>query len=157
VRERLEGQSHLRLRYQCSPFHTQSALYPVIEHLERAAGFSREECEEQKLDKLEALLQQGLTEAQLPSNAPLFAALLSLPVDRYPPLNYSPQKHKERKLEALTEQVAALSKRQPLLKVFEDVHWVDPTTQELLDHPHPTVARAVAADLPARVRASLGR
>src|SRR6185436_15924014 len=65
--------------------------------------------------------------------APLFVALLSLPLHRYPPLNYSPQKHKERTLEALVEQVAALAKRRPVLMVFEDVHWVDPTTQELLD------------------------
>jgi len=133
LRERLEEQPHLRLRYQCSPFHTQSALYPVIEHLERAAGFAREDTAEHRLDKLEALLQPGLAVGQLHTVAPLFAALLSLPVARYPALNYSPQKHKERTLEVLIEQFIALSRRQPLLIVFEDLHWVDPTTQELLD------------------------
>ena len=133
LRERIEGQEYLRLRYHCSPFHSQSALFPLIAQLERSAGFVREERVEDKLDKLEALLRQGLAEAQLPAVAPLFAALLSLPLERYPPLNYSPQKHKERTLEALIEQLAALSKRQPLLMVFEDAHWVDPTTQELLD------------------------
>ena len=133
LRERVEGQACLRLRYQCSPFHTQSPLYPVVEHLERTAGFVRDASVEDKLDKLEALLRRALADEELPTIAPLFAALLSLPVDRYPPLNYAPQKHKECTLEALTVQLTALSKRYPLLMVFEDLHWVDPTTQELLD------------------------
>jgi class 3 adenylate cyclase len=73
------------LRYQCSPFHVSSALYPVIDHLERAAGFTREDTPERKLDKLQALLAGS--EAQVAEAAPLFAALLSLPLDRYPALN----------------------------------------------------------------------
>jgi class 3 adenylate cyclase/tetratricopeptide (TPR) repeat protein len=133
LRERIEGQPHLRLRYQCSPFHTQSAFYPVIEQLERAAGFSREDSSEHKLDKLEALLAQGLAREPLRAVAPLFATLLSLPTERYAALGYSPQKQKERTLEALTEQVAALCAHQPLLMVFEDAHWIDPSTQESLD------------------------
>ncbi|HTT36791.1 MAG TPA: adenylate/guanylate cyclase domain-containing protein [Burkholderiales bacterium] len=139
VRERIEGQAQW-LRFQCSPFHTQSALYPMIARLERAAGFVRDDRAEDKLDKLESLLRQALTPAQLPSFAPLLATLLSLPSDRYPPLDHSPQKRKKRTLEALIEQLLAPCVRQPLLIVFEDVHWVDPTTQELLDLLVPRIA-----------------
>ena len=133
VSEAIKEEPHGRLRYQCSPFHTQSALYPVIEQFERAAGLSKEDSADDKLDKIEALLHLALGEEEIGAIAPLFAALLSLPVGRYPPLNYSPQKQKELTLEALVNQVAGLAKRQPILMLFEDVHWVDPTTQEVLD------------------------
>jgi tetratricopeptide (TPR) repeat protein len=119
------------LRYQCSPFHVSSALHPVIDHLERAAGFGREDTPEHKLDKLQALLAGS--EAQVAEAAPLFAALLSLPLERYPPLKLSPQKQKEKTLEALARQVEALAQRQPLLVIYEDAHWIDPTSQEALD------------------------
>ena len=131
LREQTTQLPHLNLRYQCSPYHLNSPLYPIIEHLERAAGFTREDTPEQKLDKLEALLV-GSAE-QTTESAPLMAALLSLSTGRYPPLTLSPQKQKEKTLEALAGQVEALSQRQPLLLVFEDVHWIDPTSQELLD------------------------
>ena len=133
LRERIEGQPHLRLRYQCSPFHAQSALYPFIDQLERAAGLTRDDSVEHKLSKLEVLLTQAVAQDKLPAVAPLFAALLSLPIERYPALNVSPQKQKDKTLEALVERVAGLSRSQPLLMVFEDAHWIDPTTQELLD------------------------
>ena len=119
------------MRYQCSPFHLNSALYPIIEQIEFAAGFAREDTAEQKLDKLEAMLVGS--QAQRAESAPLFAALLSLPTDRYPPLGLSPRRQKEKTLEVLVGQVEALSRRQPVLIVFEDVHWIDPTSQELLD------------------------
>ena len=131
LRERIEHDPHLRLRYQCSPFHTQSALYPNIEQLERAAGFAREDDMQAKLDKLERLLAQAVPEVE--RVAPLFASLLSLPVDRYPALNLSPQKQRDRTLEALLEQVKGLCAKRPILMVFEDAHWIDPTTQEALD------------------------
>ena len=131
LREQTTQLPHLNLRYQCSPYHLNSPLDPIIEHLERAAGFTREDTPETKLDKMEALLVGG-TE-QITETAPLIAALLSLPTGRYPPLTLSPQKQKEKTLEALIGQVEALSQRQPLLMVFEDVHWMDPTSQELLD------------------------
>jgi class 3 adenylate cyclase/predicted ATPase len=132
LRNRLQGQSHHRLlRYQCSPYHAQSALYPVVEQIESTAGFAREDTVENKLDKLEALLRPGGQELSLV--APLFGAMLSLPVERYPTLTYSPQKQKEKLLEALVEQIGGLSKSQPVLMVFEDAHWVDPTTHEALD------------------------
>jgi class 3 adenylate cyclase/predicted ATPase len=131
LRQGIEGQAHLRTRYQCSPYHTQSALYPMVEHIERAAGFAREDSAELKLEKLEALLRPGGQD--LAAVMPLFAALLSLPTEKYPPLNFSPQKQKEKLLEAMVEQIGGLAKTQPVLMVFEDAHWLDPTTQELLD------------------------
>ena len=131
LRERLGQERHVVLRYQCSPYHLNSALYPVIEQFERAAGFAREDTPEQKLDKLEAVLAGS--DQPVDDSAPLFAALLSLPTERYPPLNLSPQKQKENTLEALATQVEALAQRQPLLLIYEDVHWIDATSQEALD------------------------
>jgi class 3 adenylate cyclase len=127
--ERLVGEPHTRLRFFCSPHHQDSALYPVIAHLERAAGFRRDDTAEQRLDKLETLLAQATND--LGGVAPLFADLLAVPTgDRYPPLNLTPQKRKEKTLTALTAQVEGLSARQPVLMVYEDVHWSDPTTRE---------------------------
>jgi hypothetical protein len=127
--ERLAGEPHTRLRFFCSPHHQDSALYPTITQVERAAGFRRDDTAEQRLDKLEGVLTNVLGEA-----APLLAALLSLPTgERYPPLNFTPQKQKEKTLQALVSQVAGLAARQPLLMLFEDAHWSDPTSLELLD------------------------
>jgi len=131
LRERIAAEPHTRLRYQCSPFHTHSALHPVIEQFERAAGFAREDTPEQKLDKMEALLGEAVAEVK--AVAPLFAALLSSPVDRYPPLNLSPQKQKEKTLDALSAQIEALSAKRPVLMLLEDAHWVDPTSQEAFE------------------------
>ena len=131
LRERLSQERHMVLRYQCSPFHLHSALYPVIEQFERAAGFSREDSVEDKLDKMEAVLAGS--EQQVGDSAALFAALLSLPLERYPPLDLSPLRQKEKTLEALAGQVEALAQRQPLLLIYEDVHWIDATSQEALD------------------------
>jgi class 3 adenylate cyclase/predicted ATPase len=131
LRERIGTDPYIPLRYQCSPHHLNSALYPIIEQFERAAGFTRDDSPDQKLDKMEAVLAGD--ERQVAASAPLFAALLSLPTGRYPALNLSPQKQKEKTLEALTGQIEALARRQPVLMVFEDAHWADPTSQELLD------------------------
>lgn len=130
LRERLAGLQTV-LRYQCSPHYANSALHPLIEQLEFAAGFARDDSPDQKLDRMEALLVGS--PAQIAEAAPLIAALLSLPADRYPPHHLSPQRQKELTLEALAEQVAALAQRGPVLVVFEDVHWVDPTSQEFLE------------------------
>jgi hypothetical protein len=119
LRDRLGQQRCLVLRYQCSPYHLNSALHPVIEQFERAAGFSREDTPEQKLDKMQAVLAGN--EQQVAESAPLFAALLSLPTERYQPLDLSPPRQKERTLEALAGQVEALAQRQPLLLIYEDV------------------------------------
>jgi predicted ATPase len=120
------------LRWFCSPHHQDSALYPTIAQLERAAGFRREDTPEQRLDKLEAVLAQATND--LGEAFCLIADLLSIPTGgRYPALNLPPQKRKEKTLRALIAQVEGLSSRKPVLMVFEDVHWSDPTTRELLD------------------------
>jgi hypothetical protein len=106
--EELAGEPHIRLRFFCSPHHEDSALYPVIAHLERAAGFRREDTIEQRLDKLEALVAQATNDVS--AVAPLLADLLAVPAgERYPPLNLTPQKRKERTLAALTSQIEGLS------------------------------------------------
>ena len=135
LRERLGREPHTRLRYQCSPYHTSSALHPVIEQLERAAGFERDDTVDAKLAKLEDLVG---TEGNVPA---LFASMLSLEAgDRYSALNMSPQKQKEETLQALADQGAALSEQQPVLMIFEDAHWIDPTSQEMLDLMVPQIA-----------------
>jgi class 3 adenylate cyclase/predicted ATPase len=130
--EQLGKEPHTRLRYFCSPHYQNSALYPSIAQLERAAGFRREDTDEQRLEKLEAILAQGTND--LREAVPLLADLLNIPTgDRYPPLNFTPRKRKERTLLAQLAQVEGLAAQQPVLMVFEDVHWSDPTTRESLD------------------------
>jgi predicted ATPase len=132
ILQRLSAEPHTRLRYFCSPHHQDSALYPSIAQLERAAGFRREDTAEQRLTKLEGVLSQGTND--LSEVVPLLADLLSVPTgDRYPPLNLTPQKRKEKTLHAQLAQVEGLAARQPVLMVWEDVHWSDPTTRESLD------------------------
>src|SRR5947209_6245008 len=125
----LAGEPHIRLRYFCSPQHTDSALYPIIGQIERAAGLAREDTSRAKLDKLDRLLQQTSTSAQ---DAALFAEMLSLPnVGRYPAVELTPQQRRQRTLEALALQMEALARSSPVLMVFEDAHWSDPTSLEL--------------------------
>ena len=128
--ERLATEPHTRLRYFCSPQHTDSALYPIISQMERAAGLAHDDTPKQKLDKLDALLAQTSTSVQ---DAALFAEMLSLPNDgRYPALELTPQQRRQKTLEALTTQMEALSQQKPVLMIFEDVHWIDPTSLEVL-------------------------
>jgi class 3 adenylate cyclase len=128
--ERLTGEPHTRLRYFCSPQHTDSALYPVISQIERAAGFVHDDTPQAKLDKLDAVLAQTSTSTQ---EATLFAEMLSLPKDgRYPALELTPQQRRQETLEALILQVVALSCQNPVLMILEDAHWIDPTSLELL-------------------------
>jgi len=130
--EALAAEHHTRLRYFGSPYHTNSALHPVIAQLERAAGFHADDGAEVRLDKLEAVL--GRTSERVTAVAPLLAALLSLPSEgRYEPLNLTPQAQKTRTLEALLGQLEALAGRQPVLMMLEDAHWIDPTTTELFE------------------------
>jgi tetratricopeptide (TPR) repeat protein len=132
MQERLDGEPHTRLRFFCTPYHQDSALYPAITQLERAARFQRDDNTKQRLDKLETVLLQATND--ITETAPLLADLLSIPTgDRYPVLDFTPQKRKEKTLAALVAQVEGRSGREPLLMVFEDVHWSDPTTRELLD------------------------
>ena len=126
--ERLESEPHTRLRYFCSPQHTDSALYPIIGQMERAAGLAHGDTAQVKLDKLDALLAQTSTSKQ---DAVLFAEMLSLPNDgRYLALNMDPQQRRQKTLEALTAQMEALSRQKPVLMIFEDAHWTDPTSLE---------------------------
>ena len=118
-------------RYQCSPYHATTPFYPVIDLIERAARFSPEEGAEEKLDKLEAAIGSLLPSAE--PGLSLMAALLSLPVDRYSPLNMTPQKQRLETIEALVAQLRALRSAGPLLMLFEDVHWSDPSTLEFLE------------------------
>ena len=128
--ERLAGEPHTRLRYFCSPQHTDSALYPIISQMERAAAFTHGDTSQAKLDKLDALLAQTSTPKQ---DAALFAEMLSLPNDgRYPALDLEPQQRRQKTLEALTAQVEVLSRQNPLLMIFEDAHWSDPTSLEVI-------------------------
>ncbi|MBV9201566.1 MAG: AAA family ATPase [Alphaproteobacteria bacterium] len=128
--QRIETEPHTRLRYFCSPHHQDSALYPFIGQLERAAGFTRDDTNATRLDKLEALLGDGAE----PGDLSLLAEMLSLSgSERFPPLDLSPQRKKERTLAALRRQLQALARRQPILMIFEDLHWIDPTSREVLD------------------------
>jgi class 3 adenylate cyclase/predicted ATPase len=129
--EHLHTEPHLRLRYFCSPYHQDSALYPFIDQLGRAAGFAGDDMPAAKLEKLEAVLAHA---APPDEDVALLADLLSLPgSERHPLPNLSPQRKKERTLEALIRQLEGLARWQPVLMVFEDAHWIDPTSRELLD------------------------
>jgi class 3 adenylate cyclase/predicted ATPase len=128
--ETLAAEPHTRLRYFCSPQHTDSALYPIISQMERAAGFVHNDTAHAKLDKLDVLLSQRFMP---PQDRLLFAELLSLQNDgRYPKLDLTPQQRRQRTFEALTTQIASLAEQRPVLMVFEDVHWIDPTSLEAL-------------------------
>jgi len=133
IRERLgHDEPHALLSHFCSPFHQTSALHPVIGSLERAAGYAPDEPPGQKLEKLEALL--GRATESLATVAPLLAALLSIPAgDRYPAIELSPQQQKEKTFAALIDRLVGLAACQPVLAVYEDVQWSDPTTLELLE------------------------
>jgi predicted ATPase len=126
--EALASEPHTRLRYFCSPQHTDSALYPVIGQMERAAGFVHDDTPHAKLDKLDAVLAQTSTSTH---DAALFAEMLSLPSDgRYSTVEMAPQQRRQKTLEALTAQLEALSRQKPVLMIFEDAHWADPTSVE---------------------------
>jgi predicted ATPase/class 3 adenylate cyclase len=129
--DKVADDPHFRLEHQCSPLHVDSAFHPIIQRLERAAGFAAEDSTEIKLDKLEASLRPN-SEHPLTA-APLFAALLSIPGEgRYGSVDLTPEQRRDRTFAALTDQVVALSRHQPVLFVLEDAHWIDPTTQDLI-------------------------
>ncbi|RWL49050.1 MAG: adenylate/guanylate cyclase domain-containing protein [Mesorhizobium sp.] len=129
LQERIQNEPHTRLRYFCSPHHQDSAFHPTIAQLERAAGLERDDPPDRKLDKLAALLAPAL-----PEDGALLAELLSLPTEgRFPPLQLTPQRKKEKIFDALLRQLEVLARRGPVLMLFEDVHWIDPSSRELLD------------------------
>ena len=128
--ERLAPEAHARLRYFCSPQHTDSMFYPIIGQMERAAGLAHDDSRQVRLDKLEAVLAQSSTSMR---DAALFAEMLSLANDgRYPALELAPPQRRQRTLEALVSRIVALTRSSPALMVFEDVHWIDPTSMEVL-------------------------
>jgi class 3 adenylate cyclase/tetratricopeptide (TPR) repeat protein len=130
--ERIRAESHTRLHYQCSPYHANSALYPFVAQLERAAQIKPDDRPRQKLDKLEAILAMATSRVQ--AVAPLFAALLSVPFgERYPPLALSPTQQRRQTFAALLDQLEGLAHQKPIFLLFEDMQWADATSRELLD------------------------
>jgi class 3 adenylate cyclase len=127
--ERIANEPHTRLRYFCSPHHQDSALYPFIVQLERASGFARDDTVEEKLGKLRALLARR---SRHEDDIALLSELLSLPSSAAD-LNLSPQRKREKLFEAMLSQLEAEAQRRPVLMVFEDAQWIDPTSRELLD------------------------
>ena len=127
--ERLAGASHVRLRYFCSPQHADSALHPIIGHIERAASLLREDDAKTRLDKLDALLA---TSGASREDAALLAEMLSLPNDgRHPALDLSPQQRRQKTLDALVGRIEGVARRTPVLMIFEDAHWADPSSLEV--------------------------
>ena len=117
------------MRYFCSPQHTDSAFYPIIGQLERAARLARDDTPQARLDKFDTLLAQSSTS---PQDAALLAELLSLPNDgRYPAIDLAPQQLRQRTLDALGLQLQALTRQNPVLMILEDAHWSDPTSLEV--------------------------
>ena len=143
--ERLEGEGVSTLRFQCSPYHVNSAFYPIIDNFERALKFGRDETPESKLDKLEALI---VTHYGRPlKDVRFIAAMLSIPCEeRYGALAMTPQKHKDETLRALVDFTEAAARKQPTVMLFEDAHWADPTSLEVLDLLIDRVRTTPAAD-----------
>jgi class 3 adenylate cyclase/predicted ATPase len=132
LRERAEHEGGPRLVFRCSPYYQQSALYPVIEHLQRRLQFRRDDTSETKLAKLE----QGLQASRLPLDevVPLLATLFAVPLPeaRYTPLHLSPQRQRQKTLDVLLAWLVAEAGSKPTLTVWEDLHWADPSTLEFL-------------------------
>src|SRR5262245_48329600 len=128
--ESVAAEPHTRLRYFCSPQQRDSALYPIIGQMERAAGLTHDDSPQTRLDKLDALLAQTSTSAL---DAALFVEMLSLANGgRYPTIELTPQQRRQRTLEALTTQIETLTRASPVLMIFEDVQWIDPTSLEAI-------------------------
>jgi class 3 adenylate cyclase/predicted ATPase len=132
LQEQIVGETFHRLHYQCSPHHTNSALFPFVQQLQQATALDDDDSAWEKLDKLEGMLA-GLGEFETITVA-LFAELLGIPYqDRYPALDLSPQEIVKRTLRAFSDHLLYLSHRQPLLVIFEDLHWIDPTSLAALE------------------------
>ncbi|MCP5083556.1 MAG: AAA family ATPase [Alphaproteobacteria bacterium] len=130
LREQLAEEPHTRLSYHCSPYHTNSALHPVVDQLRRAADILSDDPPEQQLDKLKTVI--GPAGGQMSNLVPLLAALCAVPTgEAYAPLELTPQAQRLLTLEALMVQLESLAELQPVVLIVEDVHWIDPTTAEL--------------------------
>jgi class 3 adenylate cyclase/predicted ATPase len=129
-REQLVG-PYTSLSQYGSPHYTNTALHPIVSWFERAAGFARDDRPEHKLEKLEAFLAQGFDEVD--DAKVLIASLLGIPAaERYPPLDLTPKRLKERTVAVLLGQIEGLARKQPVLAIYEDAHWFDPSTLDLL-------------------------
>jgi class 3 adenylate cyclase/predicted ATPase len=139
LEEQLQTEQRTSLRYSCSPLHTDSTLYPFISQLQRAAGFEHNDTMEAKLEKLSSLLDASPNHG---NDVPLLADLLSVPTsDHYPPLNLSARQKRQKTIEALVLQLEVQARQRPVLMIFEDAHWIDPSSRELLDAIIERVAR----------------
>ncbi len=129
LREHVTNEGSLLFESRCSPYHQHSALYPLIEVLQRTLLLTRQDTDDEKVQKLERALALYTMQETLP----LFTALLSLPTpSQYPPLNFTPQKQKERTLQALLQLLMSQAERQATVSVWEDLHWADPSSLEFL-------------------------
>jgi class 3 adenylate cyclase/predicted ATPase len=141
LRDRVVDTPHVRIEYQCSPHHSNSPFYPVIKQLEHAAGFETGDMPDVKLRKLEAVLALG-GQASV-TDIGLYAALLSIPTGgRYQQADLTPQRQKDLTIDALIRQLLALAQTRPVLFVLEDIHWIDPTTLELVNRTIRTIKTA---------------
>nr|WP_272871499.1 adenylate/guanylate cyclase domain-containing protein [Ruegeria lacuscaerulensis] len=131
LRHEIAGDRRFGYRYQCSPHHTNSALFPVITGMRRAAGIADQDSDAVQLEKLENIL--GLTDCPLVKSMPLISSLLRIPTQgRYNELDLPPVQLRQATIGCLIDQVLQMSRQHPIIIVFEDVHWADPTTLELL-------------------------
>jgi class 3 adenylate cyclase/tetratricopeptide (TPR) repeat protein len=132
LRERLEAQGVQALRLQCSPYYVNSAFWPIVDNFERVLQFTRDETTDSKLDKLEALIV--IDYGRPLADVRFIAAILSIPHEqRYGALTMTPQKYKDETLRTLVDITEAVARKQPNVMLFEDAHWADPTTLEVLD------------------------
>jgi class 3 adenylate cyclase/tetratricopeptide (TPR) repeat protein len=131
LRERV-AEVGTRIRYQCSPYYTDTALFPAITQLRAAARIEPDDPPAAKLDKLEGVISPASIERDVA--IPLLADLLAIPTgDRYPTLTMGPELRKVRTSQVLAEQLFTLAQQRPVLVLLEDAHWIDPTTRELFD------------------------
>jgi class 3 adenylate cyclase/predicted ATPase len=132
LRDRVAGERHGHISFQCSPYYSSTAFYPFVEQLTFALGIDREDASTLSLSNLEAAL--AAANGDVKRLTPIFAALLSIPLDdRYAPLDLSRQQQKDATIVALVNHLIGLACDQPLVIAFEDAHWIDPTSREVLD------------------------
>ena len=132
LNDALDDESYYRIHYQCSPYHTDSALYPVLQQLARAAGFDIGDNDNTRLDKLETLLKLSPDESR--QSLQLIADHLGIDVSqRYGVIKLTPQQQRSLTLQVLVAQLTSLAHDKPVLLIVEDVHWIDPTTLELIE------------------------
>jgi class 3 adenylate cyclase/predicted ATPase len=131
LRERIATEPHTHISFQCSPYYTSTAFYPFVEQLKSITGFDREGSAEVSLKVLEKSLTTYTD--RVDEVSPLFASLLSVPGERYKSLDLSPQRQKDETVAALVNYFVGLARKQPGVMTFEDAHWIDPTSREVLD------------------------